>query len=328
MPKEIIVLKSTPRDILLHLLNIAAFYVSAVSYSALLVQYINVLLPDPLQYHDGDAVFWSTSILVVAFPCYLFTSWLLERDFAREQEKRELKVRKWLLYATLFIAAVTFLGDLVALVFNFLRGELTMRFFLKVVVVMAVSSSVFGYYFWELKRKGAIAKKGMRPQILALAVSTIILASIIAGFVLVGTPGVQRARRLDERRVGDLSNMQYQIIDYWIRKGALPQTTNNLRDALSDYTPPVDPDTGRSYEYRKTGDLSFELCAEFQADSKKITRGGSYVLRVEYPYVGGKGMGNWEHDAGRTCFTRTIDPNDYNTYPRPIEIPEKPPMVR
>ncbi|MDZ4260340.1 MAG: DUF5671 domain-containing protein, partial [Candidatus Sungbacteria bacterium] len=156
MNTSLLHIKTTPKDIFLHLLNIVTFYVSAISYITLLIQYINLLLPDPLNYyHAGilESIFWSTSIIVVAFPCYIFTSWLMERDFAYTPAKRNLSVRKWLIYATLFIAAVTILGDTVALVFNFLKGELTLRFFLKVIVVLVVSAAVFGYYFWDLRER-------------------------------------------------------------------------------------------------------------------------------------------------------------------------------
>ena len=43
-------LKTTPKDIFLQLLNLVTFYVSAVSYISILIQYINLLHPDPLNY--------------------------------------------------------------------------------------------------------------------------------------------------------------------------------------------------------------------------------------------------------------------------------------
>jgi SNF family Na+-dependent transporter len=77
----------------------------------------------------ANSVRLSTSILVIAIPVYIFTSWLLEKDLANNHERRELKLRKWLTYFTLFISAITIIIDLIMFVFNFLSGELTIQFF-------------------------------------------------------------------------------------------------------------------------------------------------------------------------------------------------------
>ena len=68
--------KSTPHDIFLHLLNILTFYTSVVSFITLMLQYINALYPDPLNfYYQGilQSILWSTSILVIAVPVRLLT---------------------------------------------------------------------------------------------------------------------------------------------------------------------------------------------------------------------------------------------------------------
>lgn len=307
-------ISTTPKDIFLHLLNIVTFYVSAISYITLLIQYINLLLPDPLNYyHSGilESIFWSTSIIVVAFPCYIFTSWLMERDFSHTPAKRNLSVRKWLIYATLFIASVTILGDLVALVFNFLKGELSLRFFLKVIVVLTISTAVFGYYFWDLHERDK--KAWITRKRAAVFASSIVLISIVLGFVIAGTPGQQRSRRFDERRINDLQMLQGQILDYWMRKGTLPQQSQELENALSGFTIPHDPDTKTPYEYKQISDLSFEICAQFQTDSgnNKQSFEMRYMMPKSYPDADFGGVQTWDHSLGRTCFTRTIDPDLY-----------------
>jgi hypothetical protein len=62
-------------------------------------------------------------------------------------------VRKWLTYATLFIAASVLVADLSTLVFNLLGGELTMRFLLKVATVGIIAGAVFGYYLWDMRKE-------------------------------------------------------------------------------------------------------------------------------------------------------------------------------
>ena len=321
---------STPKDIFLHLFNIVTFYMSVVSYIMLLMQYVTVLFPDPLNYHLSgtlNSIFWSTSILAIAFPAYLFTSWLMERDFAREPAKRELNVRKWLIYLTLFIAAVTILGDLITLLFNFLNGELTLPFFLKILIVLAVAAAVFGYYFWDLKQSSRDGKKSIvkRKQI-AWVASGIILASIILGFVIAGTPGMQRTRRFDEQRVNDLQAIQYQVLDYWTHKAVLPAASQELDNPLNGFTFPHDPATTMLYEYHVTGKLSFELCAEFQTNSQDSPTAVTRAIAPK-PLYPGDGIGtpqSWTHGIGRTCFTRTIDPELYKPQTRIEKMPPYP----
>ena len=299
-------IKSTPKDVFLHFLNIFTFYLSVISFITLYIQYISALFPDPLDFYFtsmANSVRLSMSILVIAIPVYILTSWLLGKDLASDQERRELKLRKWLTYFTLFISAVTIIVDLIMFVFSFLSGELTVQFFLKVFVVLLVAGAVFGYYIWDLRRKKI---KSKTPKILAWVLSFVVFCSIILGFFIIGSPAEQRDRRFDEERASDLQVLQSQIINYWIQKEALPAELDNLKDSISGFAPPEDPATDLPYEYYVTGDLSFELCATFKTSSYESSRK------------------SWEYEAERTCFERTIDPDLYKEtgglYKEPIPI--------
>ena len=138
----------------------------------------------------------------------------------------------------------------------------------------------------------------------ASIVIAVVAAAVIAGFFIVGSPQEERARRFDDRRVQDLQTLQWEIINYWQLKQVLPQALAMLKDDIRGFTPPVDPESGASYEYAAKGTLIFELCAIFNRENKET---GS-VPKVPYPYGG---MENWQHGAGRTCFTRTIDKDLY-----------------
>ncbi len=300
--------ESTPKDVFLHLLNILTFYISIIGFITLYIQYISALFPDPLNfYYTGmaNAVRLSTSILIIAVPVYLLTSWLLGRDLVSNPERRELKLRKWLTYFTLFISAVTIIVDLIMFVFNFLSGELTIQFFLKVLVVLLVAGAVFGYYIWDLRRKNMRSKT---PKILAWTLSLVVLTSIISGFFIIGTPGEQRARRFDDQRISDLQMLQSQIINHWIRKEELPQNLNELEDSISGFVAPQDPETDLVYEYIVIDSLSFELCATFKTSSKDF----GVSSRVSKPFYSYDSFQqHWDHEAERTCFERTIDPELY-----------------
>ncbi len=206
--------KSSPKDVFLHLLSIITLYISAGGLIALFFQYTNLAFPDPLypDYYSGVAgpIRWAMASLIIVFPVYLFTNWLLQNDYEKNPEKRELRIRKWLVHFTLFAAAIIIMIDLVTLVYNFLGGDLTARFLLKILAVLLVIGSIFGYYLWDL-RKGFSSKQ---LKSAAMASGADILISVIAGFFTAGSPFVARMRKFDDRRVSDWQMIQNENINY------------------------------------------------------------------------------------------------------------------
>lgn len=305
-------IKSTPRDVFIYLLVTATLYASVVSFLALVFAYVDVTFPDPLDFCYScllNQIRWSSSALIVVFPVFIFLFYLLRGEHTRTPEKRELKVRKWLVYFTMFLAAVTIITDLVLLIFNFYSGELTIRFFLKTLAVLAVALAVFGYYIWDLKKKSVDSGK---TKAVAWVVSLVIIVAIVGGFFIVGSPAIQRDRRFDEKRINDLQILQGEIISYWINKGNLPVKLGDLKNDITGFQPPVDPQTQEPYQYSVKGTLTFELCADFKTDSKfssQHPRIAKPILAVG-PY-GEPYQQNWDHGIGRTCFDRTIDPDLY-----------------
>ena len=150
--------KTEPKDIFTHLLAIAALYSSAVSFLVFMFQYVNHLIPDQIDTHyysqesDLDSMRWAIAMLIIFFPTFFLTTRFLNKTYLASPSKQNLRIRKWLLYFTLFVAALTLLGDLVALIYAFLNGDLTLRFILKVIAVLFVAGSIFYYYLWDVRR--------------------------------------------------------------------------------------------------------------------------------------------------------------------------------
>ncbi|MEX0650176.1 MAG: DUF5671 domain-containing protein [Candidatus Andersenbacteria bacterium] len=308
------VTKSSPRDVFLHGLLIVTLYMSVISFIVLCFQYVNVLFPDPLTFY-AQAVFnsirWGSSVLIVSFPVFLWLAWVLEREVRKDPAKHELKIRKWLVYLTLFVTAIVIIVDLIILIYNFYGGELTAQFFLKIIVVLAAAAAVFGYYLWDLRRTQMVSAL---PKQAALGSGVVVLAAVIAGFFIGGSPTYQRDVRFDERRVQDLQSIQSQLVYFWSQKDHLPQELSELQDSISGFSVPVDPLTSQSYEYVLTSDLSFELCATFTQESISSNTSAVQPLPVspDGKPIGGIAEENWQHDAGRTCFDREIDPELHN----------------
>ncbi|MEK7516638.1 MAG: DUF5671 domain-containing protein [Patescibacteria group bacterium] len=151
---------ASPRDVFLHLFAIVTLYISAFSFGRLIFDYINLFLPDALemgQYHaparySYQSMRWSIAALIIVFPAYFFVSRYLLKLYEKNPAQKNLRIRKWLIYFTLFLAAIVIIIDLVTLVFRLLSGELTVRFILKVLTVLYIAGVIFGYYMWELRR--------------------------------------------------------------------------------------------------------------------------------------------------------------------------------
>ncbi len=148
--------KVTPKDFFLHLLSMVTLYVSAISVTVISFQAINTWIPDIVdQYYSAEnaqsAIRTALAFLIVVFPVYLFTSWTLTKSYQKDASKHKQWIRKWLVYFTLFIAALIIIGSTIALVMTFLNGEITVRFILKLLTVLLVTGSIFGYYLWDEK---------------------------------------------------------------------------------------------------------------------------------------------------------------------------------
>ena len=308
--------QSAARDVFLYLLVIVVLTMSAVALGSMLFDFVNHYLPDvaqPLCAYDScfSSIRYELAVLFVAFGVLVWAWRYLQRDLAAHPEKSDLKVRRWLMYLTLFVAGVTVIIDLVALINGWLQGELTVQFLLKILAVLFIAGSIFYYLLRELHAQ----RPGGNQKYVAWLDIVVVVASLVIAFITVGSPVSARASNLDARRVNDLSYIQSQIVNvYWIAKGTLPDTLQQLVDPVSGFVPPTDPESGFVYEYLKKGTLEFTLCAVFSTKSTGANSTTPTAPRAIGPY--GQ-TPTWDHGIGRVCFDRTIDPQLYP--PKPLK---------
>ena len=284
--------KSTPKDFFVHVLTFGLLYVFAISFIALWWEYINIKFPDLLnQYHfyGYDQLRWPMAVLIVVFPVFVLLARMTTKAIAADPSKKDSRIYRWLIYLTLFISAVTAIIDLITLLYNFLGGEITTRFALKVLVVLIVAMGIFGYYLWHLRSD--VSQTGKKRHGLLWSSIAIVIGSIVLGFFIVGSPATARAQRFDQQRVNDLQQIEYQVINYWQNNKKLPSSVSDAR-----------------YEYRILGELQYDLCAEFETVSSSKD---SKVQMGRPSYAGDPYQQNWDHGIGRVCFTRTINPELY-----------------
>jgi type II secretory pathway pseudopilin PulG len=130
-------------------------------------------------------------------------------------------------------------------------------------------------------------------RILVTGVSLAVLAAVVAAIIVMGSPTQQRQRRLDERRVQDLSTIATTIGIYASAHEALPPDLSVLGKEPGPRRAPKDPETGAPYEYIVLGTESYQLCAVFVTPSADADTARPYQERD-----------GWTHGAGRQCFER------------------------
>ncbi|KAA0206467.1 hypothetical protein EDM68_02120 [Candidatus Uhrbacteria bacterium] len=133
------------------------------------------------------------------------------------------------------------------------------------------------------------------------AVIVAVLAVLVAGLWLGGSPAQERARRLDSARVSDLQNVSNAIDQYYNTNNALPPDLDTLARARETYFigNVADPESGEPYEYVIRGANTYDLCATFATDNRDEDS-----VRPREPYPSWEGR-FWRHGPERTCFTIT-----------------------
>jgi hypothetical protein len=146
------------RDAFLYLLAFITLVIWTQALGEMAFVFIEHLIPDQLNQSYREP-YWQVSFalsrLLVAYPVYLVLMRQLNRDLASNREKYFSGVRKWLTYLTLWVAALIALGTLIALLSSLFRGEVSLRFWLKILVILVIDGGVLGYYgYWVSQEPG------------------------------------------------------------------------------------------------------------------------------------------------------------------------------
>jgi len=295
------------RETFFYLVLFVTLYLTAFNVGTVLFQLVDRAvtggsgaLPH-VQRFSADATRGAVAAIVIAFPIFLFMSWLIGRSVARDPEKRASKVRKWLTYITLFVSACVIIGDLTFLVTQVLSGELAARVGLKVLVVFLIAGAVFVHYLSDLRREEEKAPAGSgRPGWLARLAGVAVIVTLVAGILAIGSPRQERLRKLDSKRVDDLIRLSSEIAAYHRERHALPESLGVVMELpSSDLGLVRDPATGEAYGYRIVDSTRYELSATFDTVDSATTRTGDWREKPLF----------WRHAAGRRTFTLTIPPH-------------------
>jgi len=297
--------KSSTVDIVINFFSFILLGIIVSALGVLLFSVVDATFPDALyrsmyaEAFSASAIHYAVSALIIGFPLYYFSLRLWFRTFREDEGRVESKLSQWLTYLVLLITAVTIVGDFITIIFTFLQGEITVRFFLKALIILVIAGIVFGFYYLERRK---IQYHIDIPQniffLFGRVVTGLLLFSIILGFFITGSPLTERKRALDRTRVEHLDRLSGCIEEFAQTFGRLPESMDDLKQTnqfaycSSDM---FDPETAMMYPYRivipsrvdgqvKVGE--FELCAIFAFDTEVST------------------VNAWEkHSAGKSCHT-------------------------
>ena len=272
------------RDTFLYLLAFITLGIWTIDLGALLFTLVDRWVPDAVR--PVSPVWTGTEIpnfiaaILVAFPIFLIVSRVISRSVRDQPERLDSAARKWLTYLVLVVTASILIGDAATFLAYLLRGEATPRFILKVVALLVIAGGVFWHYLGAVRPD---AGQSARDRWFAWAALALVIASVSAGFVATGSPALQRARTLDQRRLSDLGAIAGTIHgEVLVRPKESFQLPSNLSAPAFAGLNLVDPATAQPYEYIPGAGSSYQLCARFETD-------------------GGEGF--WRHPIGRHCFT-------------------------
>jgi len=276
--------------------------ITAFSVGAVWFQLINKFFPVEVGYQVMRNVFSQTAVrsaiaaLIVGAPVFFLFVWLIRKAIKKDEVNLESGTRMWVGYLILFVVVATAVGDIITVVWKFLNGDFTSRFLLKSLVILAITSWTFVYFWLSLKSNDGL-KNSKLPKIFTIISAGVVVISLIIGFTLMDSPAVTRAKSYDLTRENDLRNISAGVDNYFNQSGQLPI---NLED-LKPIEGITDPTTNQPYQYKTLSEDQYQLCATFQTDNRIDSGEGATQVYDQT---------NFLHGQGEKCFDLKV--NDWN----------------
>ncbi len=126
-------------------------------------------------------------------------------------------------------------------------------------------------------------------RVLVVVLVLVVALVVIRGIMIIGSPGEERTRRMDSRRVDDLQRISSAIEVYYRRHKQVPASFEELAREPGLGNVARDPVTSEPYSYRVLSAMSYQICGTFDRES-------SDGRRADF----------WAHGTGQQCFTLNI----------------------
>lgn len=278
-------------DAFLNLLNLITLGWVSLALGGLLFKIIDKFF-NPEIFSDFSQVGIKSGIaaVIIILPTFLAVAGYLHKHYKSGKLNPDSGIYRWLTYLMLLIAALVIVGSLVAIIFKFLNGDYTAATILKILVLLIIAGGIFGYYWYDLKRKDYSQKSPISIGFFTALVVVCLLAVIIGAFII-DAPAVTRMKRQDQERVNHMNQISAMIISYFIEKDELPVDLSAPR-----FSTIKDPETKQPYDYNLINENEYELCATFAQPAEQ--NGMTFVGGADWNY----------HGVGYQCFPITVNP--------------------
>jgi len=284
-----------------YMLSLIALIFTALAAGMIVFQIINKNIVDVIVQRASDfsphQLKFAISALIISAPIFYATTWQIYKNLFSGAFDKDSGVRKWLTYLVILVSSVVMLGWLIAIVNNFLDGELTVKFILKAATAIGISAAIFTFYYYDIKRDKVAGKKDKIIQFYFYASLAAVIIVFIAGLFIMESPQKTRGRKMDNAVLENFEDIDRAIGTYYKDNEKLPADLETVKSEFSYIT---DKDlknlaTGEKYKYKIKRENIYELCATFKISNEDDT--GGYENYYD---------DRWPHDAGYQCLSQRV----------------------
>jgi len=271
------------REAFLYIVMFILLGLVAFNLGSLLFALIDNAIEDVLDAAVGETLHGqmrgALAALAVATPLLAGFGWFIARERHANPAMQQSRVRKWLTYVTLIVAALTFVGDLIALVYNFLSGDLSERLLLKLIVVGVIAAGIFVFFVRDVEADKPRGRFDLAPLLAALGLATVTIAAI-AGYSSIEDPIAVRELRLDDARLETMRRVAAAAQCAYSFTGRIPESFAEIRSAFEEERTAAygecvavayGPRDEARISYQADGAAHIRLCATFLRASRAGT---------------------------------------------------------
>ena len=295
-----------------YMLSLVALVFMALAAGMVIFQFINKEILDIINQYSGSysdsQMRFAISSLAVSTPIYYITTRQIYKNLYSGELDQDAGVRKWLTYLILLVAVVVMLGWLIAILNNFLEGEVTTKFILKALTALLISGSIFSFYLYDMKRDNVKGAKDNKIRIYFYTSLAVILIIFVTALFTVDSPAETRKKKIDNQVINNFAQIEGALNNYYHDYEKLPESMSDLQDEYG-YLSNEDlqnPLTQEAYTYRALDERKYELCTVFQSTNKEDIEDYDKYM-----------SDRWLHDAGYQCLSQKVTKGDPD-FPRPI----------
>jgi hypothetical protein len=290
-------MKHTARNVVLQIGSLVALYVVIGFLLNLIFSLITVRFPSDVDTYwkieDAvDAIRFGIAGVIVFFPAYLLLTRYADRARTEARHGEYYGVTKWLVYLSLLVGGFTLLATFVGTIYEFLNGDITIRFVLKALALTVVIGITCYYYVYDIR--GDWAKRKIVFYGLFAATVMSVVAVLTIAVLSITTPTTVREMRLDQIQLQDLQLISNQIDNFTqLNDQEKPKDLAELAAAVGAGAIPEPPEGRDDYTYEPS-EAGYKLCATFAHDDKPSQYFNPASLETTFSI--------WSYKRGRYCF--------------------------